>query len=94
VKSYLDVLILVEMKKQTCLTGYDVIEFVNKKSGEMISPGTVYSTLYLIERKVFIKGDWNGRKTIYTLTKTGKIVASKINGSRKEMVPFIESFFS
>jgi DNA-binding PadR family transcriptional regulator len=93
VKDFLDILILVEMKKRTCLTGYDVIDFVNKKFGDMLSPGTVYSTIYSIERKGFIKGDSNGRKTVYKLTSIGNDVLTRIKDSRQEMTQFMETFF-
>jgi len=41
VKNFLYIIILIEIKKQSCLSGYDAIGFVNAKFGEMLSPGTV-----------------------------------------------------
>jgi DNA-binding PadR family transcriptional regulator len=93
VKNFLDVLILVEMKKRTFLTGYDVIDVVNKKFGDMLSPGTVYSTIYSIERKGFIKGDSNGRKTVYELTEAGKEATTTILDARQEAENVLEAIF-
>jgi DNA-binding PadR family transcriptional regulator len=70
VKSFLDLLILIEMRKQDNISGYDVTSFVNEKFGNILSPGTVYATLYAIKRKGLIHGQSNGRKTVYALTET------------------------
>lgn len=93
VKSFLDVLILIEMKKQNNLSGYDVTSFVNNKFGAILSPGTVYATLYAIERKGLIKGEYDGRKTTYKLTDLGDVViSSMMTDFNSQMNQFVQKF--
>lgn len=93
VKSFLDILILVEMTKQCCLSGYDVTSFVNNKFGGILSPGTVYATLYSMERKGLIKGESDGKKTVYKLTDKGNEVTVLMkNEYNLQMTDFIRKF--
>lgn len=93
VKSFLDILILIEMKKQDNISGYDITSFVNDRFGGILSPGTVYATLYAIERKGLIEGKSDGRKTVYTLTQKGNdVVASMMQNFHKEMGEFVSKF--
>ncbi len=93
VKNFLDILILTEMKKQSGLSGYDVIGFVNETFGGMLSPGTVYATLYSIERKGLIKGVPEGRKTVYKLTDEGREVITQMMANfNKAMGEFAQKF--
>ncbi|MGD6805600.1 MAG: PadR family transcriptional regulator [Candidatus Bathyarchaeia archaeon] len=93
VKSFLDILILIEMKKQSNLSGYDVTAFVNNKFGGILSPGTVYATLYAMERKGLITGESDGRKTVYKLTEAGKVVVSSMmTDFHQQMTEFTKKF--
>ena len=93
VKSFLDILIIVEMKKQTTLSGYDVTSFVNNKFGGILSPGTVYATLYSMERKGLIKGESDGKKTVYKLTEKGNEITVPLkNEYNLQMTDFIKKF--
>ncbi len=93
VKNFLDILILIEMKKQSNLSGYDVTSFVNNKFGGILSPGTVYATLYSMERKGLIKGESDGRKTVYSLTEKGNdIVTSMMKEFNSQMTVFVRKF--
>jgi DNA-binding PadR family transcriptional regulator len=93
VKSFLDILILIEMKKQSNLSGYDITSFVNERFGGILSPGTVYATIYAIERKGLIEGKNDGRKTVYALTAKGNdVVASMMENFHKEMGEFVGKF--
>ena len=93
IKSFLDILILIEMKKHSNLSGYDVTAFVNNKFGGILSPGTVYATLYSMERKGLIKGESDGRKTVYSLTEKGNdVITSMMKNFNKEMTDFVRKF--
>jgi DNA-binding PadR family transcriptional regulator len=93
VKNFLDIMILIELKKQSGLSGYDVIGFINETFGGMLSPGTVYSTLYSIERKGLIKGVSEGRKTVYKLTDEGQEVMAQMRTDfNKAMTDFVRKF--
>jgi DNA-binding PadR family transcriptional regulator len=93
VKNFLDMLILIELKKKSNLSGYDVTGFVNNKFGGVLSPGTVYATLYSIERKGLIVGESNGRKTVYKLTEMGQtVINSMMTDFNKQMTDFVRKF--
>ena len=71
VRSFLDVLILAYLRKAP-KSAYDVIAFIHKKFHLLMSTGTVYSTLYSLERDGLIRGNFARRKRIYTITKKGE----------------------
>jgi len=70
IKSFLDILILSQLSEVT-MSGYDLIALIHKKFDYLVSSGTVYSTLYSMERNGLIKGSYEERKRIYVLTKKG-----------------------
>jgi len=76
VKSFLEMFILTKLKNNTPLSGYDFVEIIHQQFGFWLSPGTVYSTLYSLERKGLIKSpcvsQFESRKRVYTLTEEGK----------------------
>jgi len=76
VKNFMDILILIELKKAP-MSGYDVITSIFDKFNFLPSSGSVYSLLYALEREGLIKGGWNGRKRIYTLTSKGEEIVEK-----------------
>ena len=71
VKNFMDILVLIELKKAP-MSGYDVITSIFDRFNFLPSSGSVYSLLYALEREGLIKGGWNGRKRIYTLTPKGE----------------------
>jgi DNA-binding PadR family transcriptional regulator len=95
VKSFLDVIILIEMKKQSNLSGYDVTAFVNNKFGSMLSPGTVYAELYSMERKGLLHSESGGRKTVYQLTTEGEqIISTMMLDFNEQMRLFVRKFLT
>ena len=69
-KNFLDIIILGELR-DAHLSGFDIIVFIQKKFNVNLSPGTVYATLYSLERHNLIQGTWLERKRVYKLTQTG-----------------------
>lgn len=95
VKNFLDIIILIEMKKISNLSGYDVTAFVNSKFGGVLSPGTVYATLYSMERKGLLSGDTNGRKTVYKLTEDGEqVITTMMQDFNLQMTSFVQKFLT
>jgi DNA-binding PadR family transcriptional regulator len=86
VKNFLDILIIAELKKQGNLSGYEVTTFVNDKFNKMLSPGTVYATVYTLERKGLIEGIMDGRKTVYKLTIDGEQVLTRLGNSLNQQM--------
>ena len=71
IKNFLDILILAEIRNGP-LSGYDIISFIHNKFSLLVSSGTVYSTLYALERDGLISGTWNHRKRVYRYTEKGE----------------------
>jgi DNA-binding PadR family transcriptional regulator len=89
----LNIIILIEMTKREWISGYDIIELVNSKFQEPLSPGTVYSTLYAIERKGLIQGKTDGRKTLYQLTEKGENVIEILKNSEKVLTEICQKIY-
>lgn len=91
-RNFLDALILLELKESP-LSGYDVISFVHKRFGVLVSSGTVYSCLYHLEREGLIKGEWFPRKRVYTLTDKGKKSANDLFHTKDKILTLVANLF-
>jgi len=82
-KGFLDLIILAKLSSGDYINGYALIEYIHQKYRIFLSSGTVYSTLYAMERNGLIKGVWKERGRFYHITPEGKeviqIVAEKID---------------
>ena len=85
VRSFIDILILAELKKRSPMSGYDVITFIHKKFHLLMSSGTVYNILYSLERRELIKSIQTSRKRVYKLTDKG-VETINIILKRKERI--------
>jgi DNA-binding PadR family transcriptional regulator len=94
VREFLNVIILIEMGKRDYISGYDVIDLVTLKFSEPLSPGTVYSTLYAIERKGLIYGESDGRKTVYKLTEKGQATMETIRNSKNVLTDICQKIYA
>jgi DNA-binding PadR family transcriptional regulator len=93
VKNFLDILILIEIKKQSNISGYDVRSFVNRKFGDIISPGTIYAALHSLQDKGLIVGESDGRKTVYRLTQKGQdTITCLMPRFSEQMTKFVRSY--
>jgi DNA-binding PadR family transcriptional regulator len=66
-----------EIEKRS-LSGYDIITLVFDKFHFLVSSGTVYATLYSLERKGLIEGTLSKKKITYHLTEKGKFTIHTI----------------
>jgi DNA-binding PadR family transcriptional regulator len=71
VKRFLDVVILCVLRKNGNLNGNEIRLLINEKLGIFLRPGSVYSTLYALERENLVKGLRNYRFRTYCLTPKG-----------------------
>ena len=71
-KNFLDLLILAQLNNGHTISGYDVVTTIHSDFHIRISPGTVYSMIYALERDGLIEGRWNRKKRVYRLTNKGK----------------------
>jgi len=90
IKSFMDILILAELKNGS-MSGYDIIGFVHKRFGILMSSGTVYSLLYSMEREGLIKGVSNQRKRVYILTEKGERNIQVVTKANEEIQSFLRN---
>lgn len=88
-KEFMDVLIMVKMREGEN-SGYDILTYFHDEFDFLVSPGTVYSVLYSMERDGLIKDNGKDRKRIYGLTPKGEAKIKAISESNE----VLESFFS
>jgi DNA-binding PadR family transcriptional regulator len=74
-KSLLDLIIL-QLLENHPMHGYEVISTIRKSFGIHFGPSTIYPLLNTIEKKSYIKGEWNTSterpRKIYSLTDDGR----------------------
>lgn len=87
-KEFMDVLIMVKMR-QGEISGYDMLTYFHEKFDLLVSPGTVYSVLYTMERKGLIKAKGVDRKRIYSLTAKGEATIKAIRESSEVLESFL-----
>ena len=88
IKSFLDVLILSELRNGP-MSGYDAISFIHNKFHLLVNSGTVYSLLYSLERDGLLEGRWNQRKRVYVLTDKGQETIKAILAANEKIKGFI-----
>ena len=72
INELLDIIILNKVESDPYITGYAIIEYLLLRFNILVSSGSVYSTLYALEREGLIKGVWKGRRRIYKITPEGE----------------------
>jgi DNA-binding PadR family transcriptional regulator len=87
-KEFMDILIMVKMR-QGETSGYDILTHFHEKFDLLVSPGTVYSVLYAMERKGLIRARGDDRKRVYTLTTKGEATIKAIRESSEVLENFL-----
>jgi len=90
----MDVIILKHLANNNPMSGYDVIRYLHRKFHVLLSPGTVYSILYTLERENLIEGNMSQRKRLYKLTDQGEKYLREINVTRDSIHAVFSSVFS
>lgn len=93
VKSFLDVLIMARLRKEP-KSAYDIIALIQGKFRILMSPGTVYSSIYSLERDRLIKGNRSQKKRVYVLTDKGKKTMGAILNSNDKIQLFVTNFLN
>ena len=89
VKDFLDIIILAELRNSNPVSGYDILDFVQRKFGFLVSPGTVYSLLYSMERKGLVKCASTQAKRVYALTEKGAENIIALSNFKEEIQRFM-----
>lgn len=74
------------------ISGYDLIKYFHSKFGLLMSAGTVYSCMHAMEREDLLKGKYNGKKRVYTLTQHGRETARIIQKGEARILMFMSKF--
>ena len=94
VKSFLDVIILANLRNGgTPMGGYDVISFIKKEFRIQISSGTIYSTLYFLERNGLLEFQFKKRKRVFALTNKGANKIETILEEKPRIMKWIAELF-
>ena len=93
VKSFLDVIVLVNLRDGSPMVGNKVIKIIHKRFDIMMSSGTVYSFLYSLERDGYIKGAFKRRKRVYMLTDEGENRIKTILQAKPRILDTIAKLF-
>ncbi len=88
----MDLLILLNLRKGP-MSGYDVITLIFENFGFLPSSGSIYSTLYALEREGLIKGCWSGKKRLYTLTTKGEEAARTALALSSNIESLVQNIF-
>jgi DNA-binding PadR family transcriptional regulator len=70
VKSFLDLLILA-LVNDGSRCGYEILALIHERLGVLISPGTLYPLLHMLEERELIESRSCDRKKNYVLTQKG-----------------------
>lgn len=70
IKAFLDLLILALVKDHP-RCGYDILATIHREFNVLISPGTLYPMLHMLERQGFIESKLVNRKRNYFISRKG-----------------------
>lgn len=83
-KGLLDLIVLQFLETEP-MHGYQLITTIRKRFGVYLGPSTIYPLLNTIEKKGYIKSEWNmdneRPRKVYVLTNEGKAVLAFTNNS-------------
>jgi DNA-binding PadR family transcriptional regulator len=87
----MDMIILKELGYNAKISGYDIIVLIHQKFHLLLSPGSVYSVLYAMERKGLVEGTITSQKRVYKLSKKGEEQIQNILRNRDKIHLLLES---
>jgi DNA-binding PadR family transcriptional regulator len=93
IKNFLDVLALKELEKESTISSYDFIMAIQRKFAILVSSGTVYDTIYSLERRGLIEGTKNRKKTVYVLTDKGEKALRDIRKAKNDLEQLMAMVF-
>ena len=92
-RNFMDLIILKELGYNAKISGYDIIVLIHQKFHLLLSPGSVYSVLYAMERKGLVEGTLTSQKRVYRLSKKGEEEVQNILRNRDKIQLLLESVF-
>ncbi|WNZ28338.1 MAG: PadR family transcriptional regulator [Candidatus Bathyarchaeota archaeon] len=93
-RALLDVIILANMPENGPTSGYDIMKLCQKKFGIKVSPSTIYSILFKLEKDRLIQGGFQYKKRVYSITKEGKRNLSKVTMNKEKLRNFFDEIIN
>jgi DNA-binding PadR family transcriptional regulator len=93
-KAFSDIAILDELTKRRALNASDIIVFFHKNYDIRMSPGTLYSILYKLERRGSIKVISDKKTRLYVLADSGRTALNSLQTRLEEIQIFIISLLN
>lgn len=59
--------------RDATFSGYDALKLVDERFGILLSPGRIYYTVRLMEKKKLLESSYKRGKKVYRVTKVGKL---------------------
>jgi DNA-binding PadR family transcriptional regulator len=91
VKAFLDLLILGILNGRS-MYGYMIIAAVHKEFGFLLSPGSLYPLLHMLEEKKLISSIPQRGKIVYSTTSIGKQMYQSISAEYKATIQQMDNF--
>jgi len=79
VKSFRDIAILALLEENEGSNGYQVMEYIYEKFGILLPSGTIYATLYALEREQLVKAISHPKCRTYMLTSKGQATLEQVD---------------
>ena len=91
VKAFLDLLVLGILNGGS-LYGYKIIAAVHKEFGVLLSPGSLYPLLHILEEKKMVSAKAQGGKIVYSATSAGRRVFQSTFTEYRAVVKQLDTF--
>jgi DNA-binding PadR family transcriptional regulator len=92
IQSFLDFLVLMELKRHP-LGCYDVVSIIQNRHHVSLSPSTVYTCLYTLEKDGLVKSELNSTKRVFMLTDFGKETVKEFWDSKTKIIGLLLNLF-
>lgn len=91
VKAFLDIVVLAVLN-DNLMYGYQIIAVIHKKFGVLLSPGSLYPLLHMLNENKLIESRFQGGKIVYVATFNGKKTFQKVFTEYKAVMQKMENF--
>lgn len=92
IKNFLDIIMLKVVKGEAS-GGYDALSLIHRNFGVLLSAGSVYASLYSLERKGLVKASFNQRARCYALTEKGEETLCVVMDMQNRIKTVVGSIF-
>jgi len=92
-RAFLD-LVMIRMLTQHSMSSYEINKALTKEFGVIIGPNTIYSKLYLLEKRGAVKCSKGRSGKVYSLTAQGHQIAGTLSALTEEICNSVKPMLS